>query len=68
LSYFGFKGCPILNEVNIVGVSNIVVYILAYNWVGLFLSITLEIRGSDYDLIVVLDLVTFEVEVTVDLE
>jgi hypothetical protein len=68
LSHLGFEGCPVLNEAGIVGVGNSVVHIPAYNQVSPFLSITLEVRGSEHDLIVVLDLVTFEVEVTVDLE
>jgi hypothetical protein len=68
LSHLGFEGCPVLNEAGIVGVGNSVVYIPAYDWVGLFLSITLEVGGSEHNLIVVLDLVTFEVEVTVGLE
>jgi hypothetical protein len=68
LSYLSFKGCLVLNEASIVSVGNSVVYILAYNWVSLFLSITLEVGGSEHNLIVVLDLVTFEVEVMVSLE
>jgi hypothetical protein len=68
LSHLGFEGCLVLNEAGIVGVGNGVVYVLAYDWVGLFLSITLEVGGGEYDLIVVLDLVTFEVEVMVGLE
>jgi hypothetical protein len=68
LLYLGFEGCPVLNEASIVGVGNSVVHILAYNQVSLFLSITLEVGGGEYNLIVVLDLVTFEVEVIVSLE
>jgi hypothetical protein len=66
--YLGFEGCLVLNEAGIVSVSNSVVHVLAYDQVSLFLSITLEIRGGEHDLVVVLDLITFEVEVTVDLE
>jgi hypothetical protein len=68
LLYLSFKGCPVLNEASIIGVGNSVVYVLAYDWVGLFLSITLEVRGGEHNLIVVLDLVTFKVEVIVGLE
>jgi hypothetical protein len=68
LSYLSFKGCLVLNEASIVGVSNSVIYILAYDQVSLFLSITLEVGGGEHNLIVVLNLVTFEVEVIVSLE
>jgi hypothetical protein len=68
LLHLSFKGCLVLNEAGIVGVGNSVVYVLAYDWVSLFLSITLEVGGGEHNLIVVLDLVTFEVEVTVGLE
>jgi hypothetical protein len=68
LSYLGFEGYLVLNEAGIVSVGNSVVYVLAYDQVSLFLSITLEVGGSEYNLIVVLDLVTFEVEVIVSLE
>jgi hypothetical protein len=68
LLYLSFKGCLVLNKASIVSVSNSVVYILAYDWVGLFLNITLEVRGGEHNLVVVLNLITFKVEVTVDLE
>jgi hypothetical protein len=66
--YLGFKGYLVLNKASIVSVSNSVVYVLAYNQVSLFLSITLEVGGSKHNLIVVLNLVTFKVEVIVSLE
>jgi hypothetical protein len=68
LSHLGFEGCLVLNEASIVGVGNSVVYVLAYDWVSLFLSITLEVGGGEHNLIVVLNLVTFKVEVIVSLE